>query len=174
MELKSNEEKVTRAVLISVNTGEYDADTSLLELVELAKTAGAETVATVMQNLDRPETATYVGKGKLLEISEFCESQEIDLLIFDSELSPTQIRNIEETGVRVIDRTMLILDIFAMRARSKEGKLQVELAQLKYMMPRLTGMGTAMSRLGGGIGTRGPVKLSLKLTVDILEEEWKL
>lgn len=163
MELKSNEEKVTRAVLISVNTGEYDADTSLLELVELAKTAGAETVATVMQNLDRPETATYVGKGKLLEISEFCESQEIDLLIFDSELSPTQIRNIEEeTGVRVIDRTMLILDIFAMRARSKEGKLQVELAQLKYMMPRLTGMGTAMSRLGGGIGTRGPGETKLE------------
>ena len=164
MELKSNEEKVTRAVLISVNTGEYDADTSLLELVELAKTAGAETVATVMQNLDRPETATYVGKGKLLEISEFCESQEIDLLIFDSELSPTQIRNIEEeTGVRVIDRTMLILDIFAMRARSKEGKLQVELAQLKYMMPRLTGMGTAMSRLGGGIGTRGPGEKKLEV-----------
>ena len=163
MELKSNEEKVTRAVLISVNTGEYDADTSQLEIVEQAKTAGAETVATVMQNLDRPETATYVGKGKLLEISEFCESQEIDLLIFDSELSPTQIINIEEeTGVRVIDRTMLILDIFAMRARSKEGKLQVELAQLKYMMPRLTGMGTAMSRLGGGIGTRGPGETKLE------------
>ena len=163
MELKSNEEKVTKAVLVSVNTGEFDADTSLLELVELAKTAGAETVATVMQNLDRPETATYVGKGKLQEIKEFCEMQEIDLLIFDSELSPTQIRNIEgETGVRVIDRTMLILDIFAMRARSKEGKLQVELAQLKYMLPRLTGMGTAMSRLGGGIGTRGPGETKLE------------
>ena len=82
MELKSNEEKVTRAVLVSVNTGEYDADSSILELVELAKTAGAETVATVMQNLSRPETATYVGEGKLKEISDFCESQEIDLLIF--------------------------------------------------------------------------------------------
>lgn len=163
MELKSNEEKVTRAVLVSVNTGEYDSDTSLLELVELAKTAGAETAATVMQNLERPETATYVGKGKLKEIAEFCTAQEIDLLIFDSELSPTQIRNIEEeTGVRVIDRTMLILDIFAMRARSKEGKLQVELAQLKYMLPRLTGMGTAMSRLGGGIGTRGPGETKLE------------
>ncbi len=163
MELKSNEQKVTRAVLVSVNTGEYDSDTSLLELVELAKTAGAETAATVMQNLERPETATYVGKGKLKEIAEFCTAQEIDLLIFDSELSPTQIRNIEEeTGVRVIDRTMLILDIFAMRARSKEGKLQVELAQLKYMLPRLTGMGTAMSRLGGGIGTRGPGETKLE------------
>lgn len=163
MELKSNEEKVTRAVLVSVNTGEYDADSSILELVELAKTAGAETVATVMQNLSRPETATYVGEGKLKEISDFCESQEIDLLIFDCELSPTQIRNIEErTGVRVIDRTMLILDIFAMRAKSKEGKLQVELAQLKYMMPRLTGMGTALSRLGGGIGTRGPGETKLE------------
>lgn len=163
MELKSNEEKVTRAVLIGVNTGEYDADLSLLELVELARTAGAETVATVLQNLDRPETATYVGTGKLKEIAEFCEAQEIDLLIFDSELSPTQIRNIEEeTGVRVVDRTMLILDIFAMRARSKEGKLQVELAQLKYMMPRLSGMGVAMSRLGGGIGTRGPGETKLE------------
>jgi GTP-binding protein HflX len=163
MELKSNEEKPTRAVLVSVNTGEYDADASILELVELAKTAGAECVMTVMQNLDRPETATYVGTGKLKDIAEFCQMQEIDLLIFDSELSPTQIRNIEEeTGVRVIDRTMLILDIFAMRARSKEGKLQVELAQLRYMLPRLTGMGTAMSRLGGGIGTRGPGETKLE------------
>lgn len=163
MELKSNEEKPSRAVLISVNTGDFDADASLLELVELAKTAGAESVATVMQNLDRPETATYVGSGKLDEIAEFCQAQEIDLLIFDSELSPTQIRNIEKiTDVRVIDRTMLILDIFAMRARSKEGKLQVELAQLKYMMPRLTGMGVQMSRLGGGIGTRGPGETKLE------------
>ncbi len=163
MELKSNEEKVTRAVLVSVNTGEYDPDASMLELVELAKTAGAETVATVMQSLDRPETATYVGTGKLREIREFCEAQEIDLLIFDTELSPTQIRNIEEeTDVRVIDRTMLILDIFAMRARSKEGKLQVELAQLKYMLPRLTGKGMVMSRLGGGIGTRGPGETKLE------------
>ena len=94
MELKSNEEKVTRAVLISVNTGEYDADTSLLELVELAKTAGAETVATVMQNLDRPETATYVGKGKLLEISEFCENQEIDLSFCATSKSQIQICSI--------------------------------------------------------------------------------
>ena len=100
MELKSNEEKVTRTVLVSVNTGEYDADSSILELVELAKTAGAETVATVMQNLSRPETATYVGEGKLKEISDFCESQEIDLLIFDCELSPTQIRNIEAKTIK--------------------------------------------------------------------------
>lgn len=163
MEMKSNEEKITRAVLVSVNTGEYDADASILELVELAKTAGAETVATVMQNLDRPETATYVGSGKLEEITDFCRQQEIDLLIFDTELSPTQIRNIEDiTDVRVIDRTMLILDIFAMRARSKEGKLQVELAQLKYMMPRLTGKGIKLSRLGGGIGTRGPGETKLE------------
>ena len=163
MELKSNEEKVTRALLVSVDTGEYDAESSLDELFELAKSAGAETIAAVTQKLDRPETATYVGAGKLQEIKDLCVQQEIDLLIFDCELSPTQIRNIEaETDVRVIDRTMLILDIFALRAKSKEGKLQVELAQLKYMLPRLTGKGTELSRLGGGIGTRGPGESKLE------------
>lgn len=157
MELKSNEEKITRALLVSVDTGEYDAQASLDELFELVKSAGADPVLSVTQNLQKIEKGTFVGTGKLAEIAEICESQEIDLLVFDSELSPTQIKNIEaETDVRVIDRTTLILDIFAQRARSKEGKLQVELAQLKYMLPRLTGKGIAMSRLGGGIGTRGP------------------
>lgn len=104
-----------------------------------------------------------MGTGKLQEIADICKQQEIDLLVFDCELSPTQIRNIEaETDTRTIDRTMLILDIFALRARSKEGKLQVELAQLKYLMPRLTGKGVAMSRLGGGIGTRGPGETKLE------------
>ena len=99
------------------------------------------------------------------ELKGFCGSQEIDLVIFDCELTPTQIRNLEfETDVRVIDRTMLILDIFASRARSREGKLQVELAQLKYLLPRLTGKGTALSRLGGGIGTRGPGESKLEPT----------
>lgn len=163
MELKSNEEKITRALLVSVDTGAYDAEASLAELFELVKSAGADPVLSVTQNLHRIETGTYVGTGKLAEIAEICQAQEIDLIVVDSELSPTQIRNIEtETDVRVVDRTTLILDIFAQRARSKEGKLQVELAQLKYMLPRLTGKGIAMSRLGGGIGTRGPGETKLE------------
>ena len=153
----SNEEKIPRALLVSVDTGGYDAQASLDELEELVKSAGAEPAFTVTQKLQKPESATYVGSGKLQEIKEICQAQEIDLIVVDSELSPTQIKNIENfTDVRVIDRTTLILDIFALRARSKEGKLQVELAQLKYMLPRLTGKGIEMSRLGGGIGTRGP------------------
>ena len=163
MELKSNEEKIPSALLVSVDTGDYDAEASLEELFELVKSAGAEPMISVTQNLQKPETGTFVGTGKLQEIAETCEQQEIDLLVFDSELSPTQIKNIETaTDVRVIDRTTLILDIFAQRARSKEGKLQVELAQLKYMLPRLTGKGIAMSRLGGGIGTRGPGETKLE------------
>lgn len=163
MELKSNEEKITRALLVSVDTGAYDAEASLAELFELVKSAGAEPVLAVTQNLSKIETATYVGTGKLQEMAQICEQQEIDLIVADTELSPTQIRNIEtETDVRTIDRTTLILDIFAQRARSKEGKLQVELAQLKYMLPRLTGKGIAMSRLGGGIGTRGPGETKLE------------
>lgn len=163
MELKSNEEKIPSALLVSVDTGDYDAESSLEELFELVKSAGAEPVMSVTQNLQKPETGTFVGTGKLQEIAEICEQQEIDLLVFDSELTPTQIKNIEAaTDVRVIDRTTLILDIFARRARSKEGKLQVELAQLKYMLPRLTGKGIAMSRLGGGIGTRGPGETKLE------------
>lgn len=163
MELHENEVKPQRALLICLDTGEYDAQSSLEELWELAESAGAEPVATVMQKRDKPENATYIGKGRLEEVTRFCENEDIDLLIFDCELSPTQIRNIEEaTDVRTIDRTMLILDIFALRAKSKEGKLQVELAQLKYMLPRLTGKGIAMSRLGGGIGTRGPGETKLE------------
>ena len=127
------------------------------ELEELVKSAGAEPVLSMTQKLLRVESGTYVGTGKLQEIAEICREQEIDLIVADSELSPTQIKNIENaTDIRVIDRTTLILDIFALRARSREGKLQVELAQLKYTLPRLTGKGIEMSRLGGGIGTRGP------------------
>lgn len=163
MELKSNEEKISRALLISVDSGEYDAEASLEELFELVKSAGAEPELSVMQKLDIPESATYLGSGKLKEIAQICDEREIDIIVADSELSPTQIKNIEhETDVRVIDRTTLILDIFAQRARSKEGKLQVELAQLKYMLPRLTGKGIEMSRLGGGIGTRGPGETKLE------------
>ena len=163
MDLISNEVKIDRTLLVSVDTGDYDAQASLDELFELVESAGAEPVFSVTQNLSRPESATFVGTGKLAEIAQLCREQEIDLIVADSELSPTQIRNIEnETDVRVIDRTTLILDIFAQRARSREGKLQVELAQLKYMLPRLTGKGVEMSRLGGGIGTRGPGETKLE------------
>lgn len=163
MELKINEEKIQKALLVSVDTGAFDAEASMEELFELVKSAGAEPELSVIQKLDRPESATFVGTGKLKEISELCEQQEIDIIVVDSELSPNQIKNIEnETDKRVIDRTTLILDIFAQRARSKEGKLQVELAQLKYMLPRLTGKGIEMSRLGGGIGTRGPGETKLE------------
>ena len=163
MEVKNTEKIAPRALLVEVDTGEYDAEASLSELYELAASAGADVQGAITQKLSRLEPATCVGSGKLIEIKEFCENEEIDLIIFDLELSPIQIRNIEDaTDVRVIDRTMLILDIFALRARSKEGKLQVELAQLRYMMPRLTGKGIAMSRLGGGIGTRGPGETKLE------------
>ncbi len=163
MELFETKEKIDRALLVSVDTGDFDAESSLAELFELTGSAGAEAVASITQKLDRAETATCVGSGKLIEIKEYCEAEEIDLIIFDCELTPTQIRNIEtETDVRVIDRTTLILDIFSQRAISKEGKLQVELAQLKYLMPRLTGKGIALSRLGGGIGTRGPGETKLE------------
>ena len=163
MEMTITEQQPTRALLVEADTGDYDAEASLEELFELAESAGAEPVASISQKLQHLDPATCVGSGKLEEIKDYCEAEDIDLLIFDLELSPVQIRNIEkETDVRVIDRTMLILDIFALRAKSREGKLQVELAQLKYMMPRLTGKGIEMSRLGGGIGTRGPGETKLE------------
>ena len=163
MEMTITETQPTRALLVEADTGDYDAEASLNELFELAESAGAQPVASITQKLQHIDPATCVGSGKLDEIKDYCEREDIDLIIFDLELSPVQIRNIEAaTDVRVIDRTMLILDIFALRARSREGKIQVELAQLKYMMPRLTGKGIEMSRLGGGIGTRGPGESKLE------------
>ena len=163
MAMYENEIKPERALLVSVDTGDFDAEVSIDELEELVSTAGAETVGKVIQKKEAPEKATFVGVGKLAEIIAFCEGNDVDLLVFDSELSPSQQRNLEKlTGVRVIDRTMLILDIFAQRARSSEGKLQVELAQLRYQLPRLAGQGTSLSRLGGGIGTRGPGETKLE------------
>ena len=163
MAMHENKTEQEKALLVSVDTGEFDAEASIDELEELVYTAGAEVVGKVIQKKEVPEKATFVGVGKLAEIIEFCQSNEVDLLIFDSELSPSQQRNLEKlTGVRVIDRTMLILDIFALRARTAEGKLQVELAQLKYQLPRLAGQGTSLSRLGGGIGTRGPGETKLE------------
>ena len=162
-EWTTQEEQPEPALLVSLDTGEFDAQASLDELYELVKSAGADPVASVMQKRPAPDTACCVGSGMLQEIAETCRIQEIDLLVFDRELSPTQIRNIEDcTETHVVDRTMLILDIFAQRARSNEGKLQVELAQLKYMLPRLYGKGLQMSRLGGGIGTRGPGETKLE------------
>lgn len=162
-DLHINEIKPERALLVGVDTGEFDAESSMDELWELTKSAGAEPIATKIQKRESVKTGTCVGTGMVEEIKEFCQNNEIDLLIFDRELTPIQIRNLEdETNCRVIDRTMLILDIFAIRAKTKEGKLQVEIAQLRYMMPRLTGRGTALSRLGGGIGTRGPGETKLE------------
>ncbi len=151
------------ALLAGIDTGAYDTGHSMEELRELAKTAGAEVRGIFTQPRQSPDPATYVGGGKLQEIKEFAAQSEAELLIFDGELTGTQLRNItEETGLRVIDRTNLILDIFAGRATSAEGKLQVELAQQKYRLPQLVGAGTALSRLGGGIGTRGPGETQLE------------
>ena len=158
-----NEVKTERALLIVLDTGEYDAESSLSELSELVKTAGADPAFTLTQKRPAPDTATCLGSGMAQEAASLIAREELDLAVFDRELTPTQIRNLEQLfDVRVIDRTMLILDIFAQRAQSREGKLQVELAQLRYLLPRLSGQGTAMSRLGAGIGTRGPGETKLE------------
>ena len=157
------EKTIEKAILVSADIGEYDCEISVDELSELAKTAGAEEIARVIQKREAYNSATVIGEGKLSEVKELCQKLGATLLIFDCELTASQIRNIEdETDVRVIDRTMLILDIFAGRAVSREGKLQVELAQLRYRLPRLRGLGTSLSRLGGGIGTRGPGETQLE------------
>jgi len=142
---------------------EFDAEESLAELRTLAESAGAKVVGEILQRRDRPDPATLVGAGKLEEIAGAAASVDADVLLFDHDLSPSQQRNIEKIiQRRVIDRTQLILDIFARHARTREGQLQVELAQLRYMMPRLAGHGVEMSQLGGGIGTRGPGETKLE------------
>lgn len=163
MEFYENSQEPEVAVLVGIDMGLYNAQVSMDELEELARTAGAVVAAKIIQKRDKPDSTTYVGSGRLEEIKAFTEANDVDLLIFDGELTPSQQRNIEdETDIRVIDRTTLILDIFAARARSNEGKIQVELAQLKYSLPRLGGKGAEMSRLGGGIGTRGPGESKLE------------
>ena len=157
----------SRAVLVSIctdNSKLKEVETSLDELARLLDTAGGEEIARLIQNKDTPDVRTVIGSGKVEELKQICEANEIELVIFDIDLSPSQIRNLEkELGdVNVIDRSMLILDIFALHAVSGEGKLQVELAQLKYTAPRLMGKGAEMSRLGGGIGTRGPGESKLE------------
>jgi len=142
---------------------ELDAEESLDEFRELVASAGGEVVAEIMQRRARPDPATLVGSGKVEEILGVASSAEADLVLFDHDLTPTQLRNLEAAlPCRVLDRTQLILDIFARHARTREGQLQVELAQLEYMLPRLTGKGKAMSQLGGGIGTRGPGETKLE------------
>jgi GTP-binding protein HflX len=142
---------------------EFDADESLAELRTLAESAGAKVVGEILQRRDRPDPATLIGAGKLEEIAGAAASVNADLLLFDHDLSASQQRNIEKiVQRRVLDRTQLILDIFARHARTREGQLQVELAQLRYMLPRLAGRGVEMSQLGGGIGTRGPGETQLE------------
>lgn len=164
MELHEIEQQAPEQVLlISVDTGEFDCSVSLQELKELVDTAGGIVVDSAVQKKESPDKATCIGSGRAEELALQCAAEDIDLVIVDRELSPTQLRNLEDIfPCRVIDRTMLILDIFAGRARSAEGRLQVELAQLQYMLPRLMGQGTALSRLGGGIGTRGPGETKLE------------
>ena len=162
-----------RAVLVGVVTRDDDpteVEVGLDELARLLDTAGGETFARVVQNKSTPDPRTLIGSGKVQELSELCRNNEIGLVVFDCDLTPVQIRNLEDDirggdtamELRVIDRSMLILDIFALHASTSEGKLQVELAQLQYTAPRLTGHGIEMSRLGGGIGTRGPGESKLE------------
>ncbi|MDE5576999.1 MAG: GTPase HflX, partial [Oscillospiraceae bacterium] len=173
--------EITRAVLVSADTGEFDAERSLDELEELADTAGVEVAARVTQKHPAQDSATVIGSGRLEQLAEEANALDVNLIIFDCELTANQTRNIEKIiDIRVIDRTTLILDIFAGRAVTKEGRLQVELAQQKYRLPRLAGKGVELSRLGGGIGTRGPGeskletdKRHIRRRIEALEAELK-
>lgn len=159
-----------KAILVGIKTqetrsiqGVSEADISMIELKELAQAAGALVVSKIIQNREGRDTSFFIGKGKVEELKLVAQTTEADMVIFDEEISPSQQRNLEEAlGVKVLDRTGLILDIFAQRARSREGKIQVELAQLEYNLPRLQGLGLVLSRLGGGIGTRGPGETKLE------------
>ena len=158
--------RAERAALVGLFSGsarQFDPEHSLDELAGLASAAGGDVVLRVLQERAKPDPATFLGSGKVKALAAACAEARVDVVIFDNELSPAQLRNLEEAlELKVVDRTQLILDIFARRASTREGKLQVELAQLKYLMPRLVGHGTALSRLGGGIGTRGPGETKLE------------
>ena len=164
-EMINLKQDIERVILVGVSTSDHDdTEKSLDELEELAQTAGAVTVGRVIQNLDQIHPGTYVGKGKLDEIKELIWETEATGIICDDELSPIQLGNMEDAlDTKVMDRTLIILDIFAGRASTNEGKIQVELAQLKYRQSRLTGLGKSLSRLGGGIGTRGPGEKKLEM-----------
>ena len=152
------EELQEKVILVGVSLqDEKEAEESLEELKELADTAGAQTVGKVLQNREAIHPGTYIGSGKIREVADLLEETKATGIICDDELSPAQLRNLEqELECKVMDRTLLILDIFAARAITSEGKIQVELAQLQYRLARLVGLGRSLSRLGGGIGTRGP------------------
>lgn len=169
IELKEQEERV---ILVAVATNDFDdTEESLEELEELIKTAGAITVSKVIQNREKIHPGTYIGKGKIEEIRELVDQLEATGVVCDDELSPAQLRNLEEIlQIKVMDRTMIILDIFASRASTKEGKIQVELAQLKYRSSRLVGLRSSLSRLGGGIGTRGPGEKKLEMDRRLIGE----
>jgi len=161
--MTSSRERAALVGLIVRRATRLDAEQSIDELAGLADAAGATVVLKMIQERPTPDPATFIGSGKLDELASECARAGADVVIFDNELTPAQLRHIEErVGRKVVDRTQLILDIFARRARTREGKWQVELAQLKYMLPRLAGSGTALSRLGGGIGTRGPGETKLE------------
>ena len=156
-------ERAALVGLISGRAGRLEAERSLEELAGLTEAAGAQVVLRMLQERPKPDPATYLGAGKIEALAASCSETAVDVVIFDSELTPAQLREIEQIVDRkVIDRTQLILDIFARRARTREGKQQVELAQLRYLLPRLVGAGAALSRLGGGIGTRGPGETKLE------------
>ncbi|MCI8606789.1 MAG: GTPase HflX [Hungatella sp.] len=169
IDLKETEERV---LLFAVSLGENDdTEKSLDELEELVKTAGAVTAGRVIQNREKIHPATYLGKGKIDEVKELLWEYDATGVVCDDELSPIQLRNLEDKlETKVIDRTMVILDIFAGRARTREGKLQVELAQLKYRAARLVGLRNSLSRLGGGIGTRGPGEKKLEMDRRLIHE----
>ena len=160
--IQTSEQK-EKFILVGVETGKDRMEESLAELNELLDTAGGETVGKIVQNLESINKATYVGKGKVKEIKELAEELQADGIVCDDELSPAQLSNLkDELDIKVLDRTLVILDIFAAHAKTSEGKLQVELAQLKYRSSRLIGLGKNLSRLGGGIGTRGPGESKLE------------
>lgn len=167
-----NREVEERVILVAVRKSDREnTEQSLDELCELASTAGAVTVARVIQNLDNFNPATYIGKGKIDEIKELIIEYDATGIICDDELSPAQMNNLSDAlEIKIMDRTLLILDIFAARANTNEGKIQVELAQLRYRSSRLSGFGNALSRLGGGIGTRGPGETKLEMDRRIIHE----
>ena len=168
MEQNFEENKMERAVLVGLNADSFTAqqtatDETLEELEALLETAGGFCTGKILQNRHAPDAHSFIGEGKAQEVKMLCEFTEATMVVFDNELSPGHIRALEEIlGVTVLDRSALILDIFAQRAKTKEGRLQVELAQYKYLLPRLSGMGKSLSRQGGGIGTRGPGETKLE------------
>ena len=160
---KPKHERAAIVGLVAGRARRLDAERSLDELAGLAQAAGADVVLRLLQERPKPDPSTFLGAGKIATLAASCAETNADVVMFDNELTPAQLREIEaKVGRKIIDRTQLILDIFARRARTREGKLQVELAQLKYLLPRLVGAGPALSRLGGGIGTRGPGETKLE------------